>query len=70
MSTPNFKFETELHFCFRPTCCLHVRPGDPGVQGEGNWARIDGGLIIGRRLIDGAYLCDLCIGADEEESVA
>lgn len=66
MSASTFQFETQSHFCFRVGCRLHLRPGDPGVQGEGNWARIEGGIIIGRRLVDSDYVCDLCIAAESD----
>ena len=47
-------------FCSNPTCRLHVRAGDPGVKGAGNWAELAEGLIIGRGIYQGAYLCDPC----------
>jgi hypothetical protein len=66
-----------FYFCGNLTCpCgLHVRIGDPGVHGEGNWAELAGGILIGRAIVDGAYLCDCCAravieGADALEIVA
>lgn len=52
-------------FCSNPSCMLHVRPGDQGVAGEGNWALVDG-LIVGRGRYGGKMLCDPCgqVGAD------
>jgi len=47
-------------FCANPHCRLHVRAGDPGVSGWGNWAILPGGTQIGRGRYDGRYLCDLC----------
>jgi hypothetical protein len=29
-------------FCANPACVLHVRSGDDGVEGSGQWAVIDG----------------------------
>lgn len=39
---------------------LHVRAGDPGVKGAGNWAELPDGLMIGRGIYQGAYFCDPC----------
>lgn len=47
-------------FCNNPACDLHVRAGDPGVRGFGNWAVLASGLTIGRGLYHGVYLCDRC----------
>jgi hypothetical protein len=38
--------EDGLYFCANPACLLHVRAGDPGVHGRGNWALIDGGIMV------------------------
>lgn len=55
-------FEVCTHFCSAPGCelKLHVRPGDIGVKGEGNWAEIEGGFWVGRQLVAGRMLCDFC----------
>ena len=39
---------------------MHVRPGDVGVLGGGNWAVLADGRILGRVLCGGIYLCDTC----------
>ena len=54
-----------LYFCSHPRCPngLHVRAGDPGVKGDGAWAKIPGGAIIGRCIVDNVYLCDGCARA-------
>ena len=50
----------EHPFCNNPQCDLHVRAGDPDVQGAGNWAELPDALIVGRGLYDGVFLCDRC----------
>ena len=60
MSAAFDRFEYEVPFCSVVTCPLHVRPGDPGVDGFGNWVKLRSGLIVGRRVVDGHYLCDPC----------
>jgi len=52
--------EPGLWFCSNPDCDLHVCPGDPGVQGAGNWAELPNGHLIGRGLYEGRYYCDWC----------
>ena len=47
-------------FCCNPDCILHVRPGDVGVIGSGNWEELGDGTIIGRGIYHGLYLCDPC----------
>lgn len=49
-------------FCSNLRCPLglHVRAGDRGVHGDGNWARLAGGIMVGRGIYQGAYLCDKC----------
>jgi hypothetical protein len=47
-------------FCSNPDCLLHVRSGDAGVIGSGNWAELPDGTIIGRGIYYGLYLCDPC----------
>jgi hypothetical protein len=49
-----------LPFCANPDCVLHVRVGDAGVVGSGNWAQFADGRIIGRIVYCGVYLCDVC----------
>ncbi len=49
------------YFCATENCLLHVRAGDPGVHGSGEWARLGNALIVSRSLRDdGALICDLC----------
>ncbi len=57
-------FELDLPFCANPDCALHVRAGDPGVQGSGSWAQLADGRIIGRSSYCGVFLCDTCIRAE------
>jgi hypothetical protein len=47
-------------FCAIAGCVLHVRPGDANVHGSGNWAQLAYGIIVGRRRVDTATLCDRC----------
>ena len=47
-------------FCENPACELHVRAGDPGVDGAGNWATLRNGRIVGRGRYDEHTLCDPC----------
>jgi len=54
------KTELGLYFCSDPGCILHVCPGDSGVKGEGNWAVLPCGAMIGRGIYDGRYYCDRC----------
>jgi hypothetical protein len=52
--------ESNATFCANPSCPLHLRPGDQGVQGSGNWAELPCGAIVGRQAVDGHMLCDPC----------
>jgi hypothetical protein len=54
------KIELGLYFCSDPDCVLHVCSGDPGVTGEGNWAVLPCGAMIGRGIYDSRYYCDRC----------
>jgi hypothetical protein len=47
-------------FCENPDCLLHVRAGDPGVMGQGNWAELPDGRWAGRGRYLGRMLCDFC----------
>jgi hypothetical protein len=44
------------HFCSNAACDLHVVV----AAGEGEWAELDSGSIVGRTRIDGRMLCDRC----------
>lgn len=59
-AAPQDGLGTEHLFCNNPLCDLYVRTGDPGVQGAGNWANLANGLIVGRGLYGGVFLCDRC----------
>jgi hypothetical protein len=48
------------YFCTNPECVLHVRAGEPGVEGFGNWAVLPSGVQVGRGRYEGTYLCDRC----------
>jgi hypothetical protein len=52
--------ERDDPFCSNPDCILHIRSGDAGVIGSGNWAELADGTIIGRGIYYGLYLCDSC----------
>jgi hypothetical protein len=47
-------------FCSNPRCAFHVRAGDPGVRGFGDWATLADGVTVSHRWIKGELLCDLC----------
>jgi hypothetical protein len=47
-------------FCSNPACELHVRVGEPGVHGRGNWAVLPDGTTWGRARYGGRMLCDRC----------
>lgn len=47
-------------FCTNPACELHVRVGEPGVSGVGNWATCADGHVVGRARYGGRMLCDDC----------
>jgi hypothetical protein len=51
--------ESSQPFCANRHCALHVRVGDTGVEGAGNWAELEGHLI-GRGRYAGQMLCDDC----------
>jgi hypothetical protein len=53
-------FESDYPFCSNLRCELHVRAGDTGVYGFGNWARMPDGRMISRGLYNGVFLCDPC----------
>ena len=49
-------------FCANEGCPLHVRPGDPGVSGAGEWAQLRNGLLVSRSAdANGRMVCDLCL---------
>jgi hypothetical protein len=52
--------EFNATFCANPACPLHLRSGDEGVEGAGNWAHLPCGAIVGRQVVDGRMLCDRC----------
>jgi hypothetical protein len=47
-------------FCENPDCQLHVKRGDPGVTGQGNWAELPDGRWVGRGGYQDRTLCDFC----------
>jgi hypothetical protein len=60
---PNLPFEAVAlgaFFCANPACVLHVRAGDPGVTGEGDWAVLADGRTFGRSRHGNTVLCDAC----------
>lgn len=59
--TSNDQFETgRAPFCANSGCPLHVRPGEPGVLGVGNWIQLANGIVLGRQLDRGRLVCDAC----------
>lgn len=56
-------FEIDHVFCSQPHCCLHVSRFSPNVKGQGNWATLPNGLVVGRSVQNGRYVCDLCLQA-------
>lgn len=47
-------------FCSNPACPFHVRVGDPGVHGFGDWATLADGTTVSHQWMEGELLCDLC----------
>jgi hypothetical protein len=47
-------------FCSNEDCVLHVRIGDPGVRGSGEWAVRPDGIVTSRQVVHGRMLCDVC----------
>ena len=52
--------EYDSVFCANAGCVLHVRGGDPNVQGNGNWAKTPDGTVMGRQRVQSVMLCDQC----------
>jgi hypothetical protein len=59
-STQDEWTELGAPFCSNPRCALHVRVGDPGVAGRGNWAVLPDGSTWGRARYGERMLCDRC----------
>ncbi len=47
----------DTHFCSQAACDLHVIVD---AAGEGEWAELDNGCIVGRIRINGRMVCDRC----------
>ena len=54
-------------FCANPSCVLHVRAGERGVRGAGEWAVRPDGVVTSRRRVGGEMFCDVCARAAGEE---
>jgi hypothetical protein len=52
--------ELGAYFCANPNCALHLRMGDPGVTGEGDWIVLADGRTYGRFRHGDQVLCDAC----------
>ena len=52
--------ELGAFFCGNPGCALHVRAGEPGVTGEGDWIVLPDGRTYGRFKYGDRVLCDAC----------
>ena len=50
-------------FCGNPQCALHVIEGEEGVEGEGNWAHVDGRFVFGSTAVEKIMYCDMCARA-------
>ncbi len=48
------------YFCANPACVLHVREGDVGVHGRGNWAKLPAGRWASRSRYGELMLCNDC----------
>ena len=48
------------YFCANPRCVLHVREGDVGVHGRGNWAQLPHGRWASRSRYGEVMLCNDC----------
>jgi len=55
-------------FCTNSGCVLHVRSGDPGVVGQGEWAVRPDGVVLSRRIVDGRMLCDACARQSRQDN--
>lgn len=51
---------SSAHFCSNSRCIFHVRVGDPGVNGVGDWCTTADGITTSHCWVDGELLCDLC----------
>ena len=47
-------------FCANPRCILHVAPTDPNVEGRGDWATLENGLVFARVRIADRFFCHVC----------
>jgi hypothetical protein len=47
-------------FCSNAECVLHVRVGDAGVVGHGEWAVRPDAVVTSRAMYAGRMLCDVC----------
>ena len=47
-------------FCANPDCFLHVASGDPHVEGHGDWATTDDGIVYAREIVRDAFYCHVC----------
>jgi hypothetical protein len=56
---PRYAGSSEF-FCSNLRCVFHVRVGDTGVAGFGDWAVLADGTTVSHRWVDGDLLCDLC----------
>jgi len=54
----SFELAASSFFCANTACPLHVALDDP--YGGGNWAVLEGGMVVGRSRYDGKLLCDRC----------
>ena len=53
----------ERPFCSTPTCDLYLCCLEGRARGEGHWARLPNGHVIGQTIVNGTVLCDVCAKA-------
>ena len=58
--SPVLEVARGARFCSNSECVLHVRVGDAGVVGHGEWAVRPDAVVTSRAMYAGRMLCDLC----------
>lgn len=52
--------DPQPYFCHRASCTLHIRTGEAGVEGHGDWATLPNGFQLSRRRVGPHMYCDRC----------
>tara|TARA_R110002124_G_scaffold264669_1_gene431323 strand:+ start:279 stop:536 length:258 start_codon:yes stop_codon:yes gene_type:complete len=47
-------------FCANSQCVLHVAPADANVEGRGDWATLENGLVFARVRVGKRFYCHTC----------